>query len=73
MNALQAVKEAVRSVQTDNQPATKKYVLHTAEVNHDLRPVDVKQAYEDLRTRGEIYSYESGERVVVKVTDELVA
>jgi len=73
MNALQAVKEAVRSVQTDNRDATESDVLHAAETQHDLRPADVKHAYDDLRARGEIYSYESGGRVVVKVTDDVIA
>ena len=73
MNALQAVKEAVRSVQTDNRDATEPDVLHAAKTQHDLRPADVKHAYDDLRARGEIYSYESEGSVVVKVTDDVVA
>jgi len=66
MNALQAVKDAVRSVQTENRDATESDVLHTAETQHDLRPADVKHAYDDLRARGEIYSYESGGSVLSK-------
>jgi len=46
---------------------------NAAEMNHDLRPVDVNQAYNELRKRGEIYSYESGDSVVVKVTDDVIA
>ena len=73
MNALQAVKEAVRLVQTESKDATKTDVLHAAELNYDLRAVDVNQAYNELRKRGEIYSYESEGSVVVKVTDDVIA
>jgi len=73
MSTYQTVKDTVRAIQRDGQEATESDVLHAAEVNHDLRPVDVKQAYDNLRARGEIYSYESGGRVVVKVTDDVIA
>ena len=73
MNALQAVKEAVRLVQTESRDATKSDVLHAAKMNHDLQAVDVNQAYNELRKRGEIYSYESDGSVVVKVTEDVIA
>lgn len=71
-NAYVAVKEAIKSARTKNQPAKENDVLHAAEVNNDLRAVDVKEAYENLRTRGEIYSYSTDGVTVVKITSEVL-
>lgn len=66
------IKDAVRTLQEPNAPATEREVFDSLRQTTDQPFADLKQTYEELRKRGEIYSFEDGRYVVVKITDDVV-
>ena len=71
-NTAELIKQTIRSVQTETEPAAQEDVFNKLRQN-TKRPTDsVKETYEWLRETGEIYTYPNGGVVVVKITDEVL-
>lgn len=66
------IKDTIRTLQSENAPATERELFNSLRQNIDTPFSEIKDTYEDLRKRGEIYSYPSGGYVLVKVTDDVL-
>lgn len=64
------IKETIRTLQSENAPATERELFNSLRQNTDTPFGEFKDTYDDLRKRGEIYNYPSGAYVLVKVTDD---
>ena len=72
-NRVNQIKDTIRSVRASDSPATKTEVFDALQRNDRVGDIDrLRDTYESLRERGEIYSYPNGGVVVVKITDEVL-